>query len=126
MPVFILLMITLFSPAAAVGADDTEAINKLIADINAGMKTNRSRMLRILVLNTDVAAVTLEAEKAKTGLSYGEIYVAHSLAMACHKTFGQIAVLKASGNSWSKIAQMHNVSLQGTTAALKAMLKEGQ
>ncbi len=121
-PVFI-LMITLLSAAIA-RADDSAAINKLIADINAAAKTNKARILRIIVINTDVAASTLESEKSRTGLSFGDVYVAHSLAMASHKSFNQIVALKASGQSWAKIAQMHKVSLRGSAAALKKMLKE--
>jgi predicted signal transduction protein with EAL and GGDEF domain len=119
----ILLIITLLSAATA-RADDSTAINKLIADINAAAKADKARMLRIIVINTDVAASKLELEKSRTGLSYGDVYVAHSLAMASHKSFGQIVALKTSGQSWAKIAQLHNVSLRGSTAALKEMLKE--
>jgi hypothetical protein len=116
-------MITLLSTAMA-KADDSAAINKLIADINAAAKTNKARLLRIIVINTDVAASTLELEKSRTGLSYGDMYVAHSLAMASHKSFNQIVALKASGQSWAKIAQTNKVSLRGSTVALKEMLKE--
>jgi hypothetical protein len=118
-----ILMITWLS-TAIVSADDSTAIHKLIVDINAAAKTNKARILRIIVINTDVAASTLEQEKSRTGLTYGEVYVAHSLAMASHKSFNQIVALKASGQSWARIAQMHKVSLQGSTAALKEMLKE--
>ena len=118
-----ILMITWLS-TAIVSADDSAAIHKLIVDINAAAKTNKARILRIIVINTDVAASTLEQEKSRTGLSYGEVYVAHSLAMASHKSFNQIVALKASGQSWARIAQMHKVSLQGSTAVLKEMLKE--
>jgi hypothetical protein len=112
------------SPAATAGANDSAAINKLIANINAAAKTNKARMLRIMVINTDVAAATLEQEKARTDLSLGEVYVAHSLAMASHKTFNQIVGLKAKGQSWAAIAEAHKVSLKGSTAALREMLKE--
>jgi len=105
-------------------ADDSAAIKKLIADINAAAKVNKERMVRIIVINTDVAASTLEQEKARTGLSYGELYVAHSLSLACHKTFKQIVALKDSGYSWAKIAQMHEVSLRGSATILKQMLEE--
>ena len=118
-----ILMITWLS-TAIVSADDSAAIHKLIGDINAAAKANKARILRIIVINTDVAASTLEQEKSRTGLSYGELYVAHSLAMASHKSFNQIVALKASGQSWARIAQMHKVSLQGSTAALKEMLNE--
>ena len=122
-PALILLMITLLS-ATMVRADDSAAINKLIADINAAAKANRARMLKIIVINTDVAASTLEQEKSRTGLSLGDVYVAHSLALASHKSFNQIVALKASGQSWAKVAQTNKVSLRGSTAALKEMLKE--
>jgi hypothetical protein len=112
------------SPAAMARADDSAAINRLIADINAAAKANKARILRIIIINTDVAGSTLEEEKSRTGLSLGEVYVAHSLAMASHKSFNQIVALKAKGQSWAKIAQMHNVSLRGSTAALKEMLGE--
>lgn len=114
---------TLLSATIA-AADDSTSINKLIADINAVAKANKARMLKIMVINTDVAASTLESEKSRTGLSFGDVYVAHSLALATHKSFDQIVALQKSGQSWAKIAQTHKVSLQGSTAALKEMLKE--
>lgn len=118
-----ILMMTFFGSAIA-QADDTAAINKLILEINAAAKTNKERMLRIMVINTDVAASTLEEEKVRTGLSYGEVYVAHSLALACGKSFKQIVASRAKGQTWAQIAQAHNVSLKGSTASLKEMLKE--
>jgi len=121
-PVLILMIALL--PAAMARADDSAGINKLIADINAAAKTNKARMLKIMVINTDVAAATLEQEKSRTGLSLGDVYVAHSLAMASQKSFNQIVALKAKGQSWAAIAQAHKVSLKGSTAALREMLKE--
>ena len=122
-PALILFLIALLLPNMA-RADDSAAINKLIADINAAAKTNKARMLKIMVINTDVAAATLEQEKSRTGLSLGDVYVAHSLAMASQKSFNQIVALKAKGQSWAAIAQAHKVSLKGSTAALREMLKE--
>lgn len=118
-----MLMVAMFLAGIA-QADDSAAIEKLIAEINAAAKGNKQRMVRIIVINTDVAATTLEKEKTATGLSYGEIYAAHSLAMACHKTFKEIVALKSRGQTWSQIAQTHKVSLRGSTAALREMLKE--
>lgn len=117
-----ILMVTFLWVAVAHG-DDNAAINKLIVEINAAAKTNKERMLRIIVINTDVAASTLEEEKGRTGLSYGEIYVAHSLALASGKSFKHIVALKTKGQTWAQIAQTHNVSLKGSTASLKEMLK---
>src|SRR5437762_1455290 len=119
---FILMIAWVLTPIAY--AEDSVAINQLISDINKAAKINKARMLRIIVINTDVSASTLEQEKTRTGLSLGDIYVAHSLAMASHKSFKDIVGLKANGQSWSKIAQIHKVSLKGSTAALQQMLKQ--
>jgi hypothetical protein len=107
-----------------VSADDSAAINKLISDINRAAKTNKPRILKLMVLNTDVAASTLEQETKRTGLSFGDVYVAHSLAMASHKSFNEIVAFRAGGQSWSKIAQTYKVSLKGSMASLQQMLNE--
>ena len=105
-------------------AADPKAIAKLIDDINAAVRTNKQRMLSIITINTDVGATTLEQEKVRTGLSFGEVYVAHSLALATRKKFDTIVVLKKSGQSWAQIAKSHNVSLKGSSELIKEMQKQ--
>jgi len=102
---------------------DSKAITKLISDINAAARTDKRRMLSIIVINTNVAATTLEQQKARTGLSLGDIYVAHALSLATRKKFDTFVALKTSGQSWAQIARAHNVSLQGSTEMLKEMMK---
>jgi len=109
------------SPAVAA---DPKAIAKLIDDINAAVRTNKQRMLSIIVINTDVAASTLEQEKARTGLSFGELYVAHSLALATRKKFSAIVALQKSGKTWAQIAKSHNVRLKGSSELIKEMQKQ--
>lgn len=104
-------------------ASDNKAINKLISDINAAEKADPKRILSIVIINTNVAGETLKKQKSRTGLSLGEIYVAHSLALASRTSFEHIMASKARGNSWAKIAQTHRVSLQGSTTALKEMMR---
>jgi hypothetical protein len=80
-------------------------------------------MLSIITINTDVATSTLEEEKARTGLSLGEIYVAHSLALATKKKFSAIIALHKSGQSWAQIARSHNVTLKGSSELIREMQK---
>ena len=103
---------------------DPKAIAKLIEDINAAVRTNKQRMLSIIVINTDVASSTLEQEKARTGLSFGELYVAHSLALATRKKFSAIVALQKSGKTWAQIAKSHNVTLKGSSELIKEMQKQ--
>jgi hypothetical protein len=111
------------APTTTAG-DDSKAIDKLIRDINAAAREDKRRMLSIIIINTNVAGTTLEQQKARTGLSFGDIYVAHALSLATRKKFDTIVAMKARGQSWSQIARAHNVSLKGSTALLKEMMKQ--
>jgi hypothetical protein len=111
------------SGATAVAADP-KSIAKLIDDINAAARTNKERMTSIIVINTDVAATTLDREKKETGLTLGEVYVAHSLALATKKKFSAIIALHKSGQSWAQIAKSHNVTLKGSSELIKEMQKQ--
>ena len=111
------------SSAAVAARDDSKAVAKLIRDINAAVREDKRRMLSIIVINTNVAATTLEQQKARTGLSFGDLYVAHALSLATRKKFDTIVALKAAGQTWSQIARAHKVSLKGSTELLKEMMK---
>jgi hypothetical protein len=104
-------------------ADDSRAITKLIRDINAAARDDKRRMLSIIVINTNVAATTLEQQKTRTGLSLGDIYVAHALSLATRKKFDSIVALKTGGQSWAEIARSHKVSLKGSAELLKEMMR---
>ena len=112
------------SQGRRIRANDPAAIAKLIDDINAAARTNKQRMISIIVINTDVAASTLEEEKARTGLTLGDIYVAHSLALATKKKVGTFFALHKSGKSWAQIAKSHNVSLKGSSELIKEMQRQ--
>lgn len=108
--------------ATAVAADP-KAIAKLIDDINAAARTNKERMISIIVINTDVAGTTLERQKKETGLTFGDLYVAHSLGLATKKKFSAIVALHKSGQSWAQIAKSHNVTLKGSSELIREMQK---
>jgi 3-oxoacyl-[acyl-carrier-protein] synthase III len=111
------------SAGATVRADPA-TIAKLIDDINAAVRTNKERMLSIIVINTDVATATLEREKRETGMTFGDIYVAHSLSLATRKKFSTIIALHKNGQTWAQIAKSHNVSLKGSSELIKEMQKQ--
>src|SRR5438270_3741566 len=121
---FVVIFLTTFLSAAIAVAEDAAAIAKLIDDINAAVRTNKQRMLSIIPINTDVATSTLEQEKARTGLTFGDVYVAHSLALATKKKFSTVVALHKSGQSWAQIAKSHNVTLKGSSELIKEMQKQ--
>lgn len=115
-------------PGSAAGSriqkNDPVSIAKLIDDINAAVRSNKQRMLSIITINTDIAASQLEQEKASTGMSFGDVYVAHSLALATKKKFNAIVELHKSGKSWADIAKSHNVTLKGSSDLIEQMKKQ--
>jgi hypothetical protein len=121
-PAFLFLTGALLSTPIA-RADESAAINKLISEIDAAARTNKSRMLSIITINTDVATTTLEKEKARTGFTLGEVYVAHSIALAARKTFAQIVAMKAKEKTWGKVAQVNQVSLRGATSSIQELMR---
>jgi hypothetical protein len=103
---------------------DPAAIAKLIDEINAAVRTNKQRMLSIIVINTDVAASQLEREKAETGMTFGDVYVAHSLSLATKKKFNALVAMHKSGKSWADIAKSYNLSLKGSNELIKEMQRQ--
>ncbi len=103
---------------------DPKAIAKLIDEINLAARTNKQRMLSIIVINTDVAASTLEREKAENGLTLGDVYVAHSLALATRKKFSAIIALHKAGKGWADIAKSHGVTLKGSSELIREMQRQ--
>lgn len=96
-------------------------IKQTVASINADASKpgGPERVLKSISKSTGVPAATLEKQKATTGLSYGDVFAAHSIAKASGKSFDQIAALKAKGQSWDKIAEENNVSLGGEKKVAK-------
>ena len=94
-------------------------IKQTIASINADASKpgGPETVLKSISKSTGVPVATLEKQKAKTGLNYGDVFAAHAIAKASGKSFDQIAALKAKGQTWDKIAEDNNVSLGGQKSA---------
>lgn len=120
---FSLTLLVLISVTAVLA--QAASINQTIANINAdaNKEGGPERVLKTISASAHVPAATLEKEKAKSGLTYGDLYIAHSIASASGKSFDQIAALKAKGQTWDKIAEDNNVSLGGKKAVKKVVAK---
>ena len=62
---------------------------------------------------------TLRAQHAQTGLSWGEILIAHRVSREAKVGFDQIAAEYRTGRSWEDIARDHKVDLQKITPAIQ-------
>ena len=108
-----LALTVLFSVTTAVVAAPT--IKQTVASINADASKagGEARVVQSISKSTGVPAATLEKQKASTGLTYGDIFAAHSIAKASGKNFAEIAALKKKGQTWDQIADANGVDIGG-------------
>jgi hypothetical protein len=109
----LLAAVILFSASA--GWLQAASINQTIASINADAQKQGGpeRVLKSISASTHLPVVALEKEKAKFGLTFGDLYVAHAIASASGKKVDEIVGLKRKGQTWDKIADDNHVSLDG-------------
>jgi len=91
------------------------ALSKTVAQINAdaSKEGGTAKVLASMSKSTGVPAATLEKQKSKSGLTYGDIFAAHSIAKASGKSFDEIVALKAKGQTWDQIAEANGVEAGG-------------
>jgi hypothetical protein len=106
--------IALVFSMATVGMAAT-SIKQTIANINAdaGKPGGPAKVLQSISKSTGVPVATLEKQKTKTGWTYGDLFIAHSIAKAAGKSFDDIAAQKSKGGDWDKIAADNHVDLGG-------------
>jgi len=69
-----------------------------------GVAVSNAANLTRISDETDVPVDTLQAERASTGLGYGELENAHLLANASGQSFDDIVAMHQAGEGWGKIA----------------------
>ena len=117
MKILSLTLVVLVSVTAAVVAAPT--IKQTVASINADASKpgGPERVVQSISKSTGVPAATLEKQKTSTGMSYGDIFAAHSIAKASGKNFAEIAALKKKGQTWDQIAEANGVDIGGKKTA---------
>jgi hypothetical protein len=90
------------------------SLNQTVASINADAKKEGgpAKVLQSISKSTGIPVATLEKE-SKTGLTYGDVFAAHSIAKTSGKSFDEIAALRKKGQTWDQIADANGVDLGG-------------
>ena len=109
----LILVALLFLGAATAWADDIVILERTADDFDRWGATpgGHERALAAISRDTGMSMGDLEAQRDRTRLGYGGLFIANSLAKATGKTFEEIAALKASGHGWGWIAKQNNVKL---------------
>ena len=110
------VIVILFAIQAQAASTDST-----VAALNADAQKpgGPERVLKSISASTHVPVATLEKGKAKYHLSYGDLFMAYSVASASGKSFDDVAARKAKGASWQKVADDLHVSLDGKKKVVK-------
>ena len=65
----------------------------------------------IITREFDVPVDVVEEQRTRTGLGYGGLMIANSLARETGRSFDEIVAMKQSGMGWGRIAQENGVKL---------------
>ena len=76
-----------------------------------GTVASRGADLARISVETGVPVATLQAERASTGLGWGELEKAHLLANSTGKSFDEIVALRKGGQGWGNIAHDNGLKL---------------
>lgn len=109
----LVLVALLVFGAAIARADEVVILERSANDFDtwAARTNGREQVLEAISRDTGVPVATLDAQRARTRLGYGGLFIANSLASATGQSFDEIAALKASGHGWGWIAKQNNVKL---------------
>jgi hypothetical protein len=69
---------------------------------------------------TKVPVEVLKKQRATSGLTYGQLLVANSLASGSAKSFNQILALRAKTGSWNQLAENLHVSVKSIIGRINA------
>src|SRR6266581_2812858 len=107
---------------ATVSAAEKPSFKTALNDLNAQSATVVEGWALIgpaVTWQTGVPLDTLKTQRAATGLSFGELLVANSLASGSGKSFNEIVRMKAKAQTWSHLAQQLNINIDSISARLR-------
>ncbi len=110
------------SSAATVSAAEKPTFRTALGDLDAQSATvveGWSLIGPAVTSQTGVPLDTLKKQRAATGLSFGELLVANSLASGSGKSFNEIVRMKAKAQTWSQLARQLNINIDSISARLR-------
>ena len=115
-------VVTKSPKASSLSAADKPSFRQALTHFDAQSSTvvdGYALIVPAVKLQTGVPAETLKWQQQKTGLTYGELLVANSLASGSGKSFNDIIAMKNKGQSWSQISQSLRINIDSITTRLK-------
>lgn len=124
----LVLFVGMLSNVGIVRADDAQEMDRAIKDLNAIGEKPQSRLSLYAVVSfqTNVPVGKLMDDRATNGLSYGELLVAESLAVATAKPVQAIVEQMQKNQSWTHLAIENRIAPRSLTARLVAAVRTMQ
>ena len=111
------------SSSKPVTAKENPALGTAIAKLDARAGTvvdGYALMAAAVSWQTKVSVEILKKQHTTSGLSYGQLLVANSLATGSAKSFDEIMALQAKTGSWSHLAEKLHINLHSIVARANA------
>lgn len=118
---WLLLLCVALAAAPAWGADDPAMLDRHVTAINRTARTPEGRQVVAQRLSEDlgISAKTLQAQRQRTGLGWGEILIANRISQRTGMSFDQVVAEFRHGKGWGAIAREHNLSLGKLVSEVK-------
>ncbi len=103
-------------------ARENRALGAAIAKLDAKAKTavdGWALMTTAVSWQTKVPIEVLKGQRATSGLTYGELLVANSLATGSGKNIDQVLAFRAKSQNWSQLARKLHIGVGSLIARLK-------
>lgn len=88
-------------------------------DGEANNSVGEDRVLDRMSSDLGVPVETLRQQQRTSGLSFGNLFIANSLARSTGKSFDEILATRRSGKGWGQIARENNVRLGEVVSRMK-------
>ena len=102
-------------------AEDETDLNTALANLNGISKLAyaKTSTYGAVSAQTGVPVVQLVADRRATGLNYGDLLVAESIAVATGKSVQAVVAEQAKGQSWASVARHNRINPASLTARLQ-------
>jgi len=114
------------SSKAATGIDrrgENPALAKALAQLNAQTGTvvqGYALISEAVALQTRIPAAKIRAQRSATGLSFGDLLVANSLAEGSGKSFNEVLAMKTKSGAWDPLAKKLSIDMNSIIARTRA------
>ncbi len=109
--------------SAARLAAENPALRSAVVKLDAEAKTNVEGWTLIanaVAWQTKVPVKTLKQQHETTGLTYGELLIANSLAMGSGNSFEAVLAMKQKSKTWAEVAKQLKINPDSLTARARA------